>query len=69
MHYKTSLIKSLVECLIRDADQRRKHEHLEKNLQRNFYFYFILWLHLQHMKVLGLGVESEPELWPMPTLG
>jgi len=28
-------------------------------------FFFFLWLHLQHMEVPKLGMESELQLWPM----
>ena len=27
------------------------------------FFFFNLWLHPWHMKVLGPGIESEPHLW------
>ena len=31
-----------------------------------FFFFFFSQLHLQHVEVLGLGVKSELQLWPLP---
>ena len=39
-----------------------------KLVSRRVKKFFFLWLHPQHMAVLGPGIESEPQLWPMPQL-
>ena len=34
----------------------------------SFFFFFLCWMHLQHMAVPRPGMESKPELWPTPQL-
>ena len=64
-------------CCFRQDDQRRRRQHLSRELSRvrELVVYFILakknlfsfsWVQLQQMEIPGPGVESELQLLPTP---